>query len=289
MAEKVDFEMVLSSAASLPMVKIDRETFLRKELRKLYDDTIVNMAVKNCPAYAGIDTSQIDKIAKSCIAYETTKVTSLSALSGLPGGLAMIGTVPADLTQYFGHILRILQKLVYLYGWDELFGEDGKLDDETSNMLTLFVGVMFRVNGAATTISKVSASAAQKASKSIAQKALTKGTIYPMVKKLAQVLGVQMTKEIFAKGVAKAIPIIGAVGSGVLTYATYKPMAYKLKKYLEKQKWADVNYYMNVDKKVELVSDAHDVNKCEIVPEKQMSLLEEKSAKEVIIIDMDDK
>lgn len=66
----------------------------------------------------------------------------------------MIGTIPADLTQYFGHVLRILQKLIYLYGWEELSSMDGNIDDETTNILTLFVGVMFGVNGAATTITK---------------------------------------------------------------------------------------------------------------------------------------
>ena len=114
---------------------------------------------------------------------EFNKVSAISFVSGLPGGVAMFGTVPADLAQYSGHILRILQKLIYLYGWEELIPEDGKLDDETNNMLTLFVGVMFGANGAATTITKVSAGAAQQASKKLASKALTKGMIYPIVKK----------------------------------------------------------------------------------------------------------
>ena len=34
--EKIDFETVLVEAAKLPMVKIDRELFLRKELRNRY-------------------------------------------------------------------------------------------------------------------------------------------------------------------------------------------------------------------------------------------------------------
>ena len=104
---------------------------------------------------------------------------------------------------------------------------------------------MFGVNGAANTITKISASAAQKASKDIAAKALTKGTIYPIVKKIAQALGVKMTKDIFAKGVSKVIPIVGGIASGGLTYVTYKPMAYKLKKHLATLKWCDVNYYNN--------------------------------------------
>ncbi len=46
---------------------------------------------------------------KSCIVLEIRKVTVLSAAAGLTGGFAMLGTVPADLSQYFLHILRILQ------------------------------------------------------------------------------------------------------------------------------------------------------------------------------------
>lgn len=237
------FEQVLATASSLPMVHIDRKKFLLKELIKFYPKEKVDIAIQNNPAYAGIDISIIDKIANSCINYETNKVSSISFAAGIPGGFAMAGTIPADITQYFAHILRILQKLIYLYGWEEILPEDGSIDDDTSNIITLFVGVMFGVNGAASTITKISASAAQKASKNIAAKALTKGTLYPIVKKIAQALGVKMTKDIFARGVSKAIPIIGGIASGGLTYITYKPMAYKLKKYLETLKWCDVNYY----------------------------------------------
>ena len=237
------FELALATASSLPMVHIDRKKFLLKELIKFYPKEKVDIAIQNNPAYAGIDISTIDKIANSCINYETNKVSSISFAAGIPGGFAMAGTIPADITQYFAHILRILQKLIYLYGWEEILPEDGSIDDDTSNIITLFVGVMFGVNGAASTITKISASAAQKASKNIAAKALTKGTLYPIVKKIAQALGVKMTKDIFARGVSKAIPIIGGIASGGLTYITYKPMAYKLKKYLETLKWCDVNYY----------------------------------------------
>lgn len=237
------FEQVLATASSLPMVHIDRKKFLFKELIKFCPKEQVDIAIQNNPAYAGIDISTIDKIANSCINYETNKVSSISFAAGIPGGFAMAGTIPADITQYFAHILRILQKLIYLYGWEEILPEDGSIDDDTSNIITLFVGVMFGVNGAASTITKISASAAQKASKNIAAKALTKGTLYPIVKKIAQALGVKMTKDIFARGVSKAIPIIGGIASGGLTYITYKPMAYKLKKHLETLKWCDVNYY----------------------------------------------
>ena len=36
-----NFEMILHSAMKLPGIKIDRESFLRKELSKHFDDDIV--------------------------------------------------------------------------------------------------------------------------------------------------------------------------------------------------------------------------------------------------------
>lgn len=241
MSEKINFEMILNTTVGLPMVKIDRTEFLKSALTPYFDEDTVNKAILVNPASAGITVDEIKKIADSCIKYETTKVTTLSFMAGIPGGIAMIGTVSADLIQYLGHILRVLQKLIYLYGWQELFEEDGKMDDETANLLTLFVGVMFGVNGAANAILKISESAA----KTIAQKALTKGTIYPIVKKVATALGVKMTKDVFAKSVSKIIPIVGGVASGGFTYATYKPMAIKLRNHLSTLKFSDVEFYRN--------------------------------------------
>ncbi|MDD3041063.1 hypothetical protein [Bacteroides sp.] len=165
------FEVVLKAATSLPFVRIDREGFLGKELIKSCPREQVQQAIVTNPARAGIDKKVIDGIANSCIKYELNKVSSISFAAGLPGGVAMLAAVPADVSQYFAHILRILQKLIYLYGWEELFDENGTLDDETTNMLTIFVGVMFGVNSATATLTKLSASAAKHATKSIATKA----------------------------------------------------------------------------------------------------------------------
>lgn len=244
--ENIDFETVLAESSRLPMVRIDRELFLRKELRDRYSDDIVDKAIEYNPAYAGIPVEDINAIAKTCITAETTRVTALSAAAGLPGGLAMIGTVPADLAQYFGHILRILQKLIYLYGWQDLSLDKQELNDETKNLLTLFVGIMFGVNGATSGVTKIAAKVAEQVAKKLPQKALTKGVVYPVVKKVTGLIGIQMTKELFARGVSKAVPVLGAAVSGGLTFVTYKPMAEKLRKYLASCKVADVKTYKDI-------------------------------------------
>lgn len=241
----INFDMLLKTAIGLPGVRIKREEFLTAALKPYYPDTVVAEALSYNPAFAGIYVKEIDKIANASIRLETRNVTALSFAAGVPGGFALAGTIPADLAQYFGHILRILQKLIYLYGWQELFDENGSMDDETVNLLTLFTGVMFGVAGASNAIVKVAESASQKTAKTLAQKALTKGAIYPIVKKVATTLGVNMTKDIFAKSVSKVIPVIGGVASGGLTYVTYKPMAIKLQTHLATLKFADVDFYAN--------------------------------------------
>lgn len=230
--ENTKFEVVLQSASGLPGVKIDRDKFLSAELKKYCTPEVVELAIETSPHNAKIPPQLIDTIAKSCISYETNKVSAISFATGLPGGLAMFGTIPADVAQYFGHILRILQKLAYLYDWDELFSPDSGMDDETESLLTLFVGGMFGVNGAAGALTKVAQKAGDRTYKVLISKSLTKGTIYPIVKKIAQTLGYKMTKDTFAKGVSKAVPVLGGVASGGLTYVTYRPMANRLQKYL---------------------------------------------------------
>ena len=55
-----------------------------------------------------------------------------------------------------------------------------------------------------------------------------------------------MTKDIFAKGVSKAVPVVGAAVSGGLTLATFAPMAERLRKHLAESELADVKYYNNL-------------------------------------------
>ena len=241
--EKIDFEAALVEVAKLPMVRIDREQFLRKELRNHYNKEVVDLAVSYNPAYAGIKNTDIDRIAKNCILAETRRVTIISAAAGVPGGVAMIGTVSADILQYFGHIIRILQELIYLYGWQDLNLNESELDEETKNMLTLFIGIMFGISEAAKTVNRIAGAAANQMAKKLPQKALTKGTIYPIVKKISQILGVRMTKEIFANGVSKAVPVVGAIVSGGLTLFSFKAMAKRLKEYLSSLEIADVDFY----------------------------------------------
>lgn len=228
-----NFSLVLNTAAKLPGVRINRANYLRVALKRHCTEEQIEQAIAESPAAAGIPLPVIRQVANTSIGYETSKVTGISAVAGIPGGFALIGTVPADMAQYVGHMLRIAQKLAYIYSWPDLFAADGdEIDEATEGILTLFVGVMVGVQFAQGGVTKVSTMIAAQVMKTLPQKALTKGAVYPLVKKVAQLLGVQMTKKLFASGVAKAIPLAGAVLSGGLTLATFLPMSKKLQKHL---------------------------------------------------------
>ncbi|MFF5956977.1 hypothetical protein [Streptomyces luteogriseus] len=227
------FSVALVGAARLPGVRIHREAYLRKALARYCSEDEIRIAVEETPAVAGIPVDVLDKAANDSIRYETAKVSALSAAAGLPGFMALPATVPADLAQYFGHMLRIAQKLAYLYSWPDLFSDDGDdVDDATMGVLTLFFGVMFGTQSANAAVGKVAEMMAKQAAKKLPQKALTKGVIYPIVKKVAAYIGAEMTKQTFAKSVSKVIPVVGAAISGTLTFATYRPMSKRLKRHL---------------------------------------------------------
>lgn len=232
-ASESKFSQALEAATKLPGVRINRDSYLRSALRRYCTDEQIALAIAESPAAADVSPEAIADIANSSIKLETSRVTGASTLAGIPGGFAMLGTVPADLAQYLGHMLRITQKLAYIYSWPDLFEDDGdEVDDATVGMLTLFVGVMFGVNIAQSGVATVSQSIATQLARQLPRQALTHGTLYPIVKKVATKLGIRMTTGIFAKGVSKAVPIVGAVVSGGLTLATFLPMARKLQKHL---------------------------------------------------------
>ncbi|MEV0495136.1 hypothetical protein [Streptomyces atratus] len=227
------FSAVLVGAAKLPGVRINREAYLRSALARHCSEDDIRRAIEENPAAAGITVEVLDKVANDSIRFETGKVSALSAAAGIPGVLALPATVPADVAQYFGHMVRIAQKLAYLYSWPDLFSDDvDDVDDATMGVLTLFFGVMFGTQSANAAVGKVAGMMSKQVAKKLPQKALTQGVIYPIVKKVAAYLGVQMTKQSFAKTVSKAIPVVGAIVSGGLTFATFLPMAKRLKKHL---------------------------------------------------------
>ena len=115
-----------------------------------------------------------------------------------------------------------------MYGAQDLW-VDGKIDDaKIKNQLILYCGVMFGVSGAVSGVRVLSTQLSKTALKKIPQKALTKTFWYPILKKIANFIGINLTKKTFAQGVSKAVPVIGGFISGGINFASMIPMANRL-------------------------------------------------------------
>ena len=226
-------DLILMSM-KVPGVKVKRAEFLNKEFHKRYEQDVIDKAIETTPAKADITAEEIDKIADDVIKFERNAVSGISAVLSMPGGVTMAATIPADIAQYYGYMLRAAQKLMYLYGFSEmdLDEDDLVLDSETINQLTLCLGVMYGVASANNAIKAFAKALGAGVEKKLLKTALTKGTIYPIVKSVANFFSIHMTKEVFAGFFKKAIPVAGGIVGGGLTYATFKPCCDRLKNVL---------------------------------------------------------
>ena len=224
----------LAKVVRVPGVRINREEFLRQELRKLHmSDDAIARAIDSNPLLAGVALTEIDRLAEEAISYETNKSAAISFVAGIPGGFAMLGTIPADLMQYYAHALRIMQKLAYLYGWGELLPDGRDADDDTLGVLAVFFGVMLGVGGAAQSLTAFARVAAKTAYQNHATKrALMSITWYPVVKHSLRLIGINITKSTAAKGFSKIVPVIGGFVSSGLTFMALQSQSALLKGHL---------------------------------------------------------
>lgn len=231
----IDIEDVIIMGLRTPGIKIKRDEFLQKELKKNYSKDVIEKAIETTPAKAGINVKEINCIADNVIKFERNCVSGISTALGAPGGMAMAATIPADIIQYYGYMLRATQKLMYLYGFPEINVEENNqtLDSETLNILIICFGVMYGVAGANNVIKAMANGLAKGISKKIMSTALTKGTIYPIIKNVAKWFGVKMTKSLLAGAVQKSLPVVGGVIGGGITFVSFKPCCDKLKMSLQ--------------------------------------------------------
>ena len=232
---QVDIEDIIIMGLSIPHIQVNRRDFLQKEFMKRYSQEVIDEIIAYNPAYAKIPAEVIDEIANDVIQYERNCVSGISAALGIPGGFTMAATIPADMAQFYGYMLRTAQKLMYLYGFPEIdiTQKGSKFDSATLNMLTICLGVMYGTAGANKAIKMLAKGLANGVEKKLIKTALTKGTIYPIVKSVSKWFGMNMTKKVFAGFFSKAIPVVGGVIGGGITYVTFKPCCDKLKESLQ--------------------------------------------------------
>lgn len=218
---------VIGTAIQMPGVKVDRDEFLRIQFKKEPLEKVAEI-IEIGPVKAQCDRAQLRKMAQKIVNDRTVFSTAASFAAGLPGGLTMAAAIPADLMQFYAVALRVAQELAYLYGEPDLWKGEQLDNERVTNQLILYCGVMLGASGAAQAVRVLSSALAKQMIKKLPQKALTKTFYYPIVKSVVKTFGGKMTKKVFAQGASKAVPVIGGVISGGVTFATMRPMGMRL-------------------------------------------------------------
>lgn len=229
MSNLISWDGLMDKVLSVPGIKVNREEYL-KDVFGSYGDTF--KLVDNRPLDL-FDSEIVDKVAQATIKNHTMLVTGTSAVAGIPGGFGMAATIPGDMAQYYFHVLVLAQKLGYIYGWPNLLNEKQQFSEASRNVITLFVGVMLGAGAASKAMTEVGKKLSTQVAKRLPQQALTRTAYYPIIKQIGKWIGLKVTKESFAKGASKFVPILGGVLSGGLTFFTFRPMANNLQKKLK--------------------------------------------------------
>lgn len=225
-------ESIISTSLQIPGVKVSRDKFLAETFAT--EDVVLQNILDLGPVKAGVTQDKLALISNKLILKRTSQSSATSFVAGIPGGLAMAATIPADVMQFFGMALRLAQELSYLYGAEDLW-QSGTIDeDKVRNQLIMYCGVMFGVSGAVSGVRVLSTQIAKTTLHKLPQKALTKTFWYPIVKQICKAVGIKVTKTTVSQGISKAIPVIGGVISGTLNFASMMPMANRLYEVLDK-------------------------------------------------------
>ncbi|MEB7388542.1 hypothetical protein NGC53_01740 [Aerococcus viridans] len=215
----------LNTVAKLPIVRVNREEFLKNQFSS---SPYIEQIIQNGPQSV-FTVETLRNKAKKVIKSSTNKTSLTSFASGLPSNIAvMLAAGGADVAQYFGFAINMAQKIAYLFGEDDLFSEKNKLSEEATVKVIGYLGVMFGVSGATSIIAKTSTIAGKNIGKKVAAQALTKTTWYPIVKRVGAIIGQKITKKTVEKTITKAVPVIGGIVSGGITYLTFKPLGNRL-------------------------------------------------------------
>ena len=122
--DRITLENLMEQALKIPKVKVDRAAFLQEAFAK--EGILVRQIVEEGPVACDYSDIELDAMAEKLILRRTSTSSAMSFAAGIPGGLAVAATIPADTLQFFAMSLKLAQELAYLYGAKDFWACDGE-------------------------------------------------------------------------------------------------------------------------------------------------------------------
>ncbi len=249
-SEELTFNLLMNLGQS-PPVRVGRRKYLEAAFKGREG---LDAILEKGPLAAGIPLEEIDRLAWNMVRLEAGRSAGLSFLTGLPGGgLGLAAGLTADVVQYYGVGLIILQKMLYLYNYDQdvfsegLEQEEGRLELFTACALAMFadeLSLRIAADAAHKGVPELTPEAARetawkgankKAVSQINDKLSAKGIPNFVKGKLVRKATGEMAEKLSARIAGKlvrVVPVIGGVVSGALTLNSMVPAGRRLRKYV---------------------------------------------------------
>ena len=145
------WEFLILGVLKMPGIRVDRVKFLQKKFSKYSKKGQLEQIIHGKPSDC-LKPRLIVKVAKECIETRHKTVNSwLTVVANIAIDQTPMGNVlsvlkmlridfsPSDFGTYYFHLIKLVQELAYLYGFQELFDENGKPLNGTVEMLTTFI------------------------------------------------------------------------------------------------------------------------------------------------------
>lgn len=232
----------------IPHVLVNRQKFLSQtfdEFGLKPTDFIINNGQK-------ILRPEIrDKILGTVIKETAQDSSKIAFINGIPGGLTMIATLPADLLQYYIFVVILAQKIGYLFGLANLLDLNNNLTVDGKRRLILYVGSMSGLAVAGSAVRVLSVNKAEIIMGKITNESLTRAINGPLVRQILKHVGIDVSKKSVTDASSKIVPIIGGFVSGGLNYFSLKKIANKFVKELQILDHYDEKRYLSDLKSIE--------------------------------------
>lgn len=223
------FDEVVAQAIRLPGTSVNRASYLSDVIGAKHVPLIVRASIETTPLQAGLTPRQIEKIAKKSLGRDGRRTTALSFAAGIPGGVAGAVTIPADLVQFYGYLIRAIQKLSYLYGWRDLIHIDANQTDvATTAAIIIMLGVMAGVERADSALARLARLRTSGADDARLRTALAARAMQEEVDVISDELTRRMARRLTGQVAGKAIPLVGGIVSGIVTGSGFDEMSKRL-------------------------------------------------------------
>lgn len=183
------------------------------------------------PPHRFLSVKVLNHIANQEIRRHSELLAMGSAGSSLTGCVATWVGIPTELAQYSVNLVLLIQKLAYLYGWDDFYTY-GAVTTETRARITFLMGSMLGIREADELLRRACHSYQGQVSITPMRYAGDRSPIDKVITEISKRLLVLSAKGGITAWVGRKAPLIGVTLGASTSYILVKPSLVRLKVFL---------------------------------------------------------